>query len=78
LRRISEGEYQFGTMKINIKYDFSRLLVTYGDIKMNIKEFIDMYLQQEIDKYGRVNIRSSLDQYNKIPKLNKTNSKSNI
>jgi hypothetical protein len=50
--RESEGVYQFGTKRVNIKIDSSKILVRVGGGYLKIDEFVDQYLPIEMEKIG--------------------------
>jgi hypothetical protein len=52
--RESEGVYQFGQRRINIKVEKgNRILIRVGGGFMNIEDFIQKYSQQELEKIER-------------------------
>jgi hypothetical protein len=50
--RESEGVYQFGTKRCNIKIDNSKIFVRVGGGYLMIDEFVDQYLPIELEKIG--------------------------
>ena len=50
--RESEGVYQFGSKRVNIKIDSSKILVRVGGGYLKIDEFVDQYLPIEMEKIG--------------------------
>ncbi len=50
ISRLQEGWYLFGTRKIYAKVMNGRLVVRVGGGFSNLKEFIEIYQQQEIEK----------------------------
>ena len=57
--RESEGVYQFGSKRINIKIDGNKILCRVGGGYLKIDEFVDQYLPIELEKIG-----TKLDLYN--------------
>jgi hypothetical protein len=56
--RESEGVYQFGSKRCNIKIDGNKILCRVGGGYLKIEEFVDQYMPIELEKIG-----SKLDLY---------------
>ena len=50
--RESEGVYQFGSKRCNIKIDLNKIFVRVGGGYLMIDEFVDQYLPIELEKIG--------------------------
>ena len=50
--RESEGVYQFGSKRCNVKWEINKLMVRVGGGYLKIDEFVEQYLPIEMDKIG--------------------------
>ena len=51
--RESEGVYQFGTKRVNIRVENNKINVRVGGGYLSIDEFLDQYTQSECEKLAR-------------------------
>lgn len=51
--RESEGVYQFGTKRVNIRVENNKICVRVGGGYLSIDEFLDQYTQTECEKLAR-------------------------
>jgi len=50
--RESEGVYQFGSKRCNVKWEINKLMVRVGGGYLKIDEFVEQYLPIELEKLG--------------------------
>lgn len=50
--RESEGVYQFGSKRCNVKWEINKLMVRVGGGYLKIDEFVEQYLPIELEKIG--------------------------
>ena len=68
--RESEGVYQFGQKRVNIKIEKGdRILIRVGGGYMGIDQFIQKYTQSEVDKIERRDAISRFQQKSAIQKI---------